>query len=342
MQPFNNPYSPPLPGIDEAWDRATIDMLINVGVKFVCRYYSYGTSGKNLTRAEADQLAAGGLWIVSVWEYDPDAPLNGWDQGARDAAAATMSANRCDQPTGSVIYFACDRDFPTSQFPVIGQYFQGIATALGGDTWEPGAYAKYDLGKWLLDNGYIKWLWQPFAWSRGKWDPRAVIRQTVNGVNVGGHNVDDDVAEFSYYGQWQPGKLPSSKGGTMELSDLIPGTESPDHATPRNLQEILHDWALLRQYLTTGATNSPLPSWPITQLLAIPGQLANMSGVVAGLVTAVDNLRSDLVTLSAKMGADQVGRDLVTALSDMAIELSRLQPPPVPPVSAPTVGGTTG
>jgi hypothetical protein len=69
-------------GVDYAWGRPGVAALKKAGVDFVCRYFSHDSSGKNLTRAEAEQLCEGGFWLVAVWESTASRALQGRDAGA--------------------------------------------------------------------------------------------------------------------------------------------------------------------------------------------------------------------------------------------------------------------
>jgi hypothetical protein len=64
-------------GVDYAWGRPGAAALKRAGAKFACRYLSHDTTGKNLTRAEADELSAAGLWLVVVWETTANRALDG-------------------------------------------------------------------------------------------------------------------------------------------------------------------------------------------------------------------------------------------------------------------------
>ncbi|HEY8482571.1 MAG TPA: glycoside hydrolase domain-containing protein, partial [Spirillospora sp.] len=55
-------------GVDYSWGRPGVAALKRAGVKFVCRYLSHDTTGKNLTRAEAEELSDAGTWLVVVWQ----------------------------------------------------------------------------------------------------------------------------------------------------------------------------------------------------------------------------------------------------------------------------------
>src|SRR3954452_1849906 len=97
-------------GVDYAWGRPGIPALQRAGVKFVCRYLSHDTSGKNLTKAEATAMRAAGIAVVVVWESTAQRPLAGRIAGVADATEAARQAKDCGLPPDQPIYFAADWD----------------------------------------------------------------------------------------------------------------------------------------------------------------------------------------------------------------------------------------
>ena len=75
-------------GIDYAWGRPGASALERAGAKFACRYLSHDSS-KNLSRGEADELSAAGIWLVVVWESTANRAL-----GGRIFAVAGVTAGR--------------------------------------------------------------------------------------------------------------------------------------------------------------------------------------------------------------------------------------------------------
>ena len=169
-------------GVDYAWGRPSTAALSQAGVTFACRYLSLDTTGKNLTFDEAATLSAAGLSIVSNWEYDSRAPLNGRAQGARDAAEADRQHRAAGGPPGRPIYFSVDFDASPGDQEAINAYFDGVAATIGHD--RTGAYGGYWVIKRLLDAGKTAWAWQTLAWSGGQWDARAQLRQVRNAVEI--------------------------------------------------------------------------------------------------------------------------------------------------------------
>jgi hypothetical protein len=188
-------------GVDYGWGRPGVVALRAAGAGFVCRYLSHDSSGKNLGAAEARVLIGAGLAVVSNWEYQPSAARGGYPQGVADAREAARQHRDCGGPADRPVYFSVDWDATDTELngPVAG-YFHGVASVIGlGRT---GAYGGYDTIRRMFDLGLIRWGWQTYAWSGGRWDTRAHIRQVRNGVRIGGVDSDLNESQRPDFGQW--------------------------------------------------------------------------------------------------------------------------------------------
>ncbi|HEY7485931.1 MAG TPA: glycoside hydrolase domain-containing protein [Streptosporangiaceae bacterium] len=211
-------------GVDYAWGRPGAAALKRAGVKFVGRYLSHDTTGKNLTLAEAKQLSAGGLWIFVVWESTAKRALAGHAAGVADAKAAEKQAHGCGMPGGRPIYFAVDFDASAAQQGAINSYLDGAASVLGRD--RVGLYAGYYVIKRAFDAHKITWGWQTYAWSAGHWDKRAHVQQYSNGHKINGVGVDYDRAVKDDYGQWRVNELPEEEDEPLQLLISLGATEA--------------------------------------------------------------------------------------------------------------------
>lgn len=186
-------------GLDFAWSKPSVEAIKAGGYGFVCRYHSYDTAGKNLTKAEADSYLANGILIVSNWEYTTDAALKGYTQGVQDATEGNRQQAACGGPPAP-IYFSVDFDATEAQQSAINSYLQGAASVIGLS--RVGVYGGYYVVKRCFDARVVTYGWQTFAWSGGQWDSRAQARQIDNGVNVGGADCDIDQSMTVNFGQW--------------------------------------------------------------------------------------------------------------------------------------------
>ncbi|OLT37860.1 hypothetical protein BJF79_28835 [Actinomadura sp. CNU-125] len=197
-------------GVDYAWGRPGVAALKSAGANFACRYLSHDKTGKNLTRAEADELSAAGIRLVVVWETSAARALDGRAAGEADARDAAAQAADCGMPGDRPIYFAVDFDASADQQPEIDAYFDGVANVLGRR--RTGMYGGYGPIGRAFDNGKIAYGWQTYAWSGGRWDDRAQLRQYSNGHTLNGVSVDYDRAVAADYGQWLVGESPDTPG----------------------------------------------------------------------------------------------------------------------------------
>jgi hypothetical protein len=187
-------------GVDYSWARPSPAGLKADGYEFVSRYLSYGSSGKNLTKGEADGLKAAGLDIVCNWEEGAEDALGGYATGVAHAQAAQAQAVADGMPADRPIYFSLDFDAQPSQQAALNDYFDGVASVIGRS--RTGAYGGYSAVNRLFNAGKITWAWQTYAWSYGQWDPRAQVRQIQNDILNG--QADKDQSMVADFGQWGP------------------------------------------------------------------------------------------------------------------------------------------
>jgi len=147
-----------------------------VPATFACRYIATdSTLPKVMTRAEAESLAAAGLWIVTIFEDDPTSPRYfSRRRGDEDASAAKSYADDVlGQPSGSPIYFAVDFDAQPSERERIVSYFEGVNAALratAGTSYATGIYGSTWVLSWIATAHLADFFWQsmPPAWSGGQ------------------------------------------------------------------------------------------------------------------------------------------------------------------------------
>lgn len=191
-------------GIDFAFDpHPSIAVEKANGVTFVCRYISPSTAndvnGKNLVPAEKAALLAAGLSIVMVFESSGGRMLAGRAAGVADAQDADAVVRALGMP-GMPVYFAADWDATEADQALINAYLDGTASVIGHA--RNGIYGGYWPVSRALDAGKASFGWQTYAWSGGQWDKRAQLRQTANGVSMGGADADIDASEAADFGQW--------------------------------------------------------------------------------------------------------------------------------------------
>jgi hypothetical protein len=190
-------------GVDYSFSRPNLAELKAEGHTFVCRYLSHhagtGVNGKDLSKQELSKLRKADLSVVVVWEVEALDPLKGTPEGVRDATDAKAQADSLGMHD-AVIYFACDFDVRPPEMKKVLAYLSGAASVLGAE--RTGVYGGLGVVKAAMDGHVVNWGWQTYAWSSGVWHPSAQLRQTKNGLKLGGGTVDQDASIFADFGQW--------------------------------------------------------------------------------------------------------------------------------------------
>lgn len=190
----------PIEGVDYSWGRPGAAALIAAGKQFACRYLSPDTTGKNLSAAEAIVLSTHGIKLVANWEWQARDALGSEYNAITYARDADAMAHKFGMPKDRPIYFSVDFDVQGGQYKQVAQWFKWLALSVPVE--RLGAYGGYGIIKYLFDRDLITWGWQTYAWSYGKWDSRAHLRQYLNGQRIGGADVDLDYAMKEDYGGW--------------------------------------------------------------------------------------------------------------------------------------------
>jgi hypothetical protein len=195
--------SVPLPrkGIDYAYGTPDLGRLKAAGFNFICRYLG-GDPDKDLTKDEAAHLSTAGFDIITVFESTANAALAGEGQGITDGKNAREQLEEIggDART-AVVYFATDFEVSAGQIPVIRSYFRGVIRQLGAA--RVGIYGGYEAVHELMSLDNIRYGWQTYAWSGGRWSPHAQLRQIRNDLSGYGIGYDEDRALTADFGQFR-------------------------------------------------------------------------------------------------------------------------------------------
>lgn len=205
-------------GVDWSTDPPSVASLVTRGMAFAGRYVGLGSAAKQLTATEARALSRAGLRVVSLAEADGRGALGGWSRGATHARLASLSAGRVGAPPSAPIYFAVDFAPTVAQHLAVRDYFRGVASVIGLP--RTGAYGGHDVIADLFDHGLIAYGFQTYAWSGGRWDERAQLRQIHNNVPLDGGTVDLCVATVADYGGWRIDDEDQDQGETTMDEEL--------------------------------------------------------------------------------------------------------------------------
>ena len=197
---------------------------------------------KALRNAEAQELLAAGIPIVSNFESSANREGGGAQAGHDDAVTLLGDWHALGAPSGLIGWFSADWDVQPDEVPAVLAYLNAAASVLGGKRYV-GCYGGLRAVKAAADAGFG--IWQTVAWSGGQWDPRAVARQTGRQLIVGGVQVDENVIiNLAALGAWGgPASTPTPGGDTVgtipasigqfypEIAGQFPGGQTFDNDT---------------------------------------------------------------------------------------------------------------
>ena len=177
-------------GVDFGWGAASVATMRANGWSFGASYLSFDPS-KDWQHSQVAAYAAAGIARVFVWETSATRALDGCMAGRIDARNALAEAATFGF---RAIYFAVDFELQPPQDQAVAGYFRCIVGQIGVD--HTGAYGGIATVSLLFNLHLIRYGWQTYAWSGGRWDRRAQLQQYLNGSSV-----DYDRAVAKDYGQ---------------------------------------------------------------------------------------------------------------------------------------------
>ena len=197
------------------------------GCSLVSRYVTRLDWPKSLQRAEADALRAAGMPILCNFESTADRMKGGAAAGQADATEALQHLAALGAPAGVTVWFSADWDVQPAEVPAVLAYLQAAASVLGSKS-RTGLYGGLRAVSAAADAGYG--IWQTIAWSGGRWDPRAVMRQTGTEQNVGGVQVDvNEILNLAALGAWGG---PTTPAPAPAPTPVLPSTDPEDDLMP--------------------------------------------------------------------------------------------------------------
>lgn len=199
-------------GVDYSFTRPSINCLWNAGKRFVVRYATGLSSGKQADRDEIRALINRGFDIVITYQDSIGDMLKGFNEGLKDARAAEVDVNAFGL-SGIPIYFTLDRDpnsLTNDQIRAVQDYLSGARSVVGRS--RVGIYGGFRAIELFVPRD-ADWGWQTFAWSSGKLSQKAHLYQYRNGIEMCGGLVDFDKSLTANFGQW------TGKETDMSLDD---------------------------------------------------------------------------------------------------------------------------
>lgn len=275
-------------GVDYSFTRPNLDTLKGQGYGFVMRYLSWLPNIKCIDASEVAALRSRGFAIGLNWEYAAGDMKYGAAYGKIQGSEAVRQAKTLGYPMGCCIYYSADFDATLTDLVNIDAYLGAVRNEHAG-YYRIGVYGGFDVVKHCLDNAVAHIGWQTYAWSGGRWDERAAIRQVQNGVSIGGGDCDIN----SLTGNaclWTPNLTPTPpsplpKPVTGQVYKVVPGD---------TLSAIAHRFGVTVEYLAT-TNHIANPN------LIFPGQVLYVgSPVVKGYYTVRKG--DTLTSIAAKYG----------------------------------------
>ena len=200
--------------VDYSFSRPDPQQVADSGFTGVIRYLSR-TMGKNLSKAERDELHALGLAILLVWETD-GVTTGGAAVGAQHAREANTQADALGYPDDCPIFYATDHDYTAA---AVSGYYQGVAS-IDGRPW--GVYG----GIRVIDGIDAPYYWQTGAWSSGRVSDRAHLYQQIGGVTIPGTDVNTVLRPVPVW-VGSLGSLGRAVGGGTTLTLTPDGAPAP-------------------------------------------------------------------------------------------------------------------
>lgn len=177
-------------GLDYSFARPSVSGMWSAGYRFVSRYLSWLPNNKVINASELRALRAQGFTVFLNWEFTAKDALGGASAGKSHATEAVRQAKALGYPAGCTIYFSVDFDQQAGQVSACHAYLSAATAVLHASGYRSGVYGGYNAVKRALDAKVVDDAWQAYAWSGGRWDSRAALRQVKNGVSVGGGDCD--------------------------------------------------------------------------------------------------------------------------------------------------------
>jgi hypothetical protein len=203
------------------------------GCAVVFRYTTRPEWPKSITRAEVAELGKIGMPLACNFESTADRMRGAAPAGHVDAVEQSGNLAALGIPPQAVrSWFSADWDVQAAEVSAVLDYLHAAADVLGGKRFV-GCYGGLRAVSAAMDAGFAGW--QTVAWSGGRWDPRAVARQTGQQQIIGGVRVDvNNIIDLAGLGAW--GGL--TFGGNMGTIPPSIGQKWPDVADqfPANAQ----------------------------------------------------------------------------------------------------------
>jgi hypothetical protein len=305
----------------------TAQQVLGAGYVGVVRYIGFDPAQrpKCITAAEYADMDTHGVGVALVYENQAGDMLGGAQAGTVAAQRARQWATRIGFPAARPIYYACDTDIVTAdQFDAVIDYLRAAAAADGG-VGRVGVYGEYDVLERAAAAGAASWFWQTRAWSGGRVNARAQLRQEIGQVTVGGVACDRNTLLAEDWGQHNAVPEQEDDVTPEDIAAIAAAVNAHTDAQVAAAQgEILRQ---LAANLGGSAVNNP-NAWLNAGIAARLGAnqraaLAPLMDDEAQIVAAVGATHADLATAIAAVQAGGAVPESPEAYADAVLDALR-------------------
>jgi hypothetical protein len=208
----------------------SVAALNAMGKNFAGRYAvnDKSPSGRGITAAEYQRLAAGGIDVFLYWEGVAAWMLDGGYAGVLAARNAQANIAAAGMPPETPVYFAHDIDPQPIHFGLVNDCLAGAASVVGAE--RVGIYGGWLLMEHCAQVGNARWFCQTRAWEYGHGlHPAAHLYQYGFNAWIDNTNCDLVRAMTENYGQASPtGNQPR-----FQVGDQIKVVDGPLNIRPQ-------------------------------------------------------------------------------------------------------------
>lgn len=193
----------------------------SLGYTFAMRYVVPQIQGKLVPIQEIAAAHKNGVDVGFIYETSGTTWQGGRQSGLADGEVARKTLIALGAPYSVACYHAVDSQALAGQMHIVHDWLEGVIT--GMEPYNTGVYGEFDVVEMAYANFPHVRRWQTKAWSFGKVSDHAHIIQ-LGATDVGGFQIDIDVAYTPMFGQWYADqrKQPDNLTGDGMLNGFIP------------------------------------------------------------------------------------------------------------------------
>jgi hypothetical protein len=186
-------------GGDYVSDAMNYPLFRSYGCTFAMRYAVRDIPGKMITRREIDTAHKAGVDIGLIYETTGTTWRGGYNAGLLEGAVSKAAMADLGAPGSVACYHTIDEEVPGKDLPLAMEWLRAIAEAR--KPYRTGVYGQFSVIEAANSLDPSIYRWQTEAWSGTEVSMHTDILQ-LGTANVGGINIDVDLAYCNAFGQW--------------------------------------------------------------------------------------------------------------------------------------------